>query len=180
MTPNSVPAAASAGGAANLTPVPAPTPAPAPPVEPTHPCIRCGRPVADPSAGLCEQCNPLELAQPSATQVHGIAVFGIVAFLVVLAVVAHAAISGTGPFTGTVLAVAPAPGGLAVTLEVTNAGTKTGATTCQITPVTGFVGKPGDLVQTPPIPAKGSLTFTATVTQLGTTVVGLLADCQSP
>jgi hypothetical protein len=157
--------------------VPAPTPAP---VEPTHPCIRCGRPVADPSAGLCEQCNPLELAQPSATQVHGIAALGIVVFIVFLAVAARAAIAGTGPFAGTVLAVAPATDGLAVTLEVTNGGTKAGATTCQITPVSGFVGKPGDLVQTPPIPAHGSLTFTATVTQLGTKVVGLLADCQSP
>ncbi|HEY2915868.1 MAG TPA: hypothetical protein VGI98_01510 [Candidatus Limnocylindrales bacterium] len=177
MTPKSVPAAAMAGGpATNLAPVPAPAPAP----EPTHPCIRCGRPVADPSAGLCEQCNPLELAQPSATQVHGIAAAGIVIFVVLLAVAAHAALSGTGPFTGSVVAVTPATGGLAVVLDVRNAGTKAGATTCQITPLTGAVGKPGDLVQTPPIPAAGSLRFTATVTQLGTKPIDLVADCQSP
>ena len=172
-----MPAGAPASGAANLAPVPAPAPAP---IEPTHPCIRCGRPVADPSAGLCEQCNPLELAQPSATQVHGIAALGIVVFIVILAVAARGALSGTGPFSGTVLAVAPSSAGLDVTLQVSNAGTKAGATTCQITPISGFVGKPGDLVQTPPIPAKGSLTFTATVTQLGTKAVELVADCQSP
>jgi hypothetical protein len=178
MTPKPATAGATPGGAANLGPVP--TPAPAPPVEPTHPCIRCGRPVADPSAGLCEQCNPLELAQPSATQVHGIAALGIVVFIVLLAVAAHAALSGTGPFTGTVVDVQPATGGLAVTLEVANAGTKAGATTCQVTPVTGFVGKPGDLVQTPVIPAGSSLRFTATVTQLGIAPVALVTDCQSP
>lgn len=178
MTPKPATAGAPAGGAANLAPVPPPLPAPS--VEPTHPCIRCGRPVADPSAGLCELCNPLELAQPSATQVHGIAALGIVVFIVLLAVAARAALSGTGPFSGTVVDVQRAAGGLAVTLEVTNAGTKAGATTCQVTPVTGFVGKPGDLVQTPPIPAQGSLRFTATVSQLGTEPVALITDCQSP
>ena len=146
----------------------------------THPCIRCGRPVVDPSAGLCEACNPLELAQPSATQVHGIAAFGIVLFVVLLAVGAHFALAGTGPFTGTVLGVGPATGGLEVTLKVHNAGTKSGATTCQILPDSRPVGKQGDLVQTPPVPAGADLTFTATVTQLGTNPIGLVADCQSP
>ena len=163
-------------------PLPAPVPAaPAPaPIEPTHPCIRCGRPVADPSAGLCDQCNPLELAQPSATQVHGIAALGIVIFVVVLFVVGHAALAGTGPFTGTVVTVEPAAEGLDITMTVANGGTKAGATTCQIKPMVGFEGKPGDLVQTPVIPAGSSLTFEATVTQLGTKAVDLAADCQSP
>jgi hypothetical protein len=156
----------------------APRPAPRP--EPTHPCIRCGRPVADPSAGLCEQCNPLELAQPSATQVHGIAVFGIVVFVVVLAVAAHAALSGTGPFTGSITSVSPTSAGLEISLSVSNRGSKAGATTCQILPATGGDGLVGDLVQTPPIPAASSLTFTATVTQLGTAVRALVADCESP
>jgi hypothetical protein len=173
MTPESLPAAAPASGAAA-------NPAPAPAPEPTHPCIRCGRPVADPSAGLCELCNPLELAQPSATQVHGIAALGIIVFVVVLAVAAHSALAGTGPFSGSITAVAPAPGGLAITLSVRNDGTKAGATTCQILPATGGAGLQGDLVQTPPIPAASSLTFSTTITQLGTSSRELIADCQSP
>ena len=68
--------------------------APRPPAaEPTHPCIRCGRPGVGVDAALCEECNPLELAQPSATQVHGIAALGIIAFVVVLAVLGLALVA---------------------------------------------------------------------------------------
>ncbi|HYL40960.1 MAG TPA: hypothetical protein VET90_06605 [Candidatus Binatus sp.] len=158
----------------------APTPAPAPADEPTHPCIRCGRPGVPVDAGLCEECNPLELAQPSATQVHGIAALGIIAFVVVLAVVARAVIAGTGPFTGTILEVGGAPGGLAVTLAVHNAGEKAGATTCRILEDTRPAGQLGDLVASPTVPAGGDVRFTAVVTGLGTVPVGLVADCQSP
>ena len=157
-----------------------PLAAPGTPDTPTHPCIRCGRPVADPAAGLCEQCNPLELAQPSATQVHGIAVFGIVAFVVLLGLLARASLAGTGPFTGSVLGVGPAPGGLSVTLIVHNGGSKAAVTTCRIVPDTRPAGGPMDLVQTPSIPAGSDATFTATVTKLGTVPIGLAADCQSP
>ena len=102
------------------------TPATAPALrrelEPTHPCIRCGRPGVPADAGLCELCNPLELAQPSATQMHGIAVVGILAFIAVLAVLARVALVGTGPFAGQVTNVLPASGGLFVTLAVANEG----------------------------------------------------------
>ena len=153
---------------------------PAAHVEPSHPCIRCGRPVHDPSAGLCETCNPLELAQPSATQVHGIAALGIIGFVVLLALVGRAAISGTGPFSGTVAGVTAATGGLAVTLTVHNDGTKSGATTCEITPAAHPVGVRGELVQTPPVPAGQDLTFQALVTSFGSSPTALAADCQSP
>ena len=33
-------------------------------------CVRCGAPVSLQTA-LCERCNPLGLAQPSASQAHG-------------------------------------------------------------------------------------------------------------
>lgn len=146
---------------------------------PTHGCIRCGRPVPI-DVALCDECNPLELAQPSATQLHGIAAVGIVVAVVVLAFLARDVLSGTGPFTGTVNGVAPADGGLAVTLIVRNAGTKAGATTCRLVPDTRPVGGPQEIVQTPSIPAGGDATFTATVTRLGTQVIGVVADCQSP
>jgi hypothetical protein len=157
-----------------------PVAAPGAPADPTHACIRCGRPGVPVDAALCEQCNPLALAQPSATQVHGIAVVGIVVFVALLAVLGRAALVGTGPFNGTVLDVAAAAGGLEVTLVVHNAGTKAGATTCRITQDSRPAGGPGDLVQTPSVPAGGDARFTALVTKLGATPIGLAADCQSP
>src|SRR5919112_4456140 len=88
-------------------------------LEPTHPCIRCGRPGVPADAGLCQLCNPLELSQPSATQMHGIAAVGIIAFIAVLAVVARIGVAGTGPFATQVASVTSAGDGLAVTLSVT-------------------------------------------------------------
>jgi hypothetical protein len=162
-----------ASGAAAL-PSPGPTP------EPTHPCIRCGQPGLPVDKALCENCNPLELAQPSATQVHGIAALGIIGFVVVLAVLGRAALAGTGPFTGTVQGVTAAPEGLAVTLTVHNAGSRAGATTCHVVRDARPAGQPGDLVQSPTVPAGGDVQFTAVVTRLGAVPVGLVADCQSP
>jgi hypothetical protein len=153
---------------------------PPPAAEPTHPCVRCGRPGVAVDKALCEACNPLELAQPSATQVHGIAVLGIIAFVALLAIAGRAVMAGTGPFQGNVLDVAPAANGLSVTLIVHNDGSKAGATTCRILPDTRPVGEAGDLVQSPPIQPGGDATFTAVVTKLGTVPIGLVADCQSP
>ena len=129
---------------------------------------------------LCEACNPLELAQPSATQGHGIAAFGIIAFVVILAVAGRAVLAGTGPFTGSVLGVAPAPQGLSVTFTVHNAGSKAGSTTCRVIQDTRPAGQQGDLVQPPQTPAGGDAQFSATVTKLGTVPVGLVVDCLSP
>ena len=150
------------------------------PPEPTHACIRCGRPGVSAEAGLCEQCNPLDLAQPSATQVHGIAALGILAFVVVLAVLGRATLAGSGPFTGAVAAVAATAGGLSVSIIVSNEGSKAAATTCRIVEAARPVGGAGELVQTPIVPAGSSLTFSATVTKFGTTPLALGADCQTP
>jgi hypothetical protein len=157
----------------------APAPA-APPIEPTHPCVRCGRLGVPAENGLCEECNPLELAQPSATQVHGIAALGIVAFVVVLAVLGRFALAGTGPFTGSVVRVDRAADGLAVTLTVRNEGSKDAATTCSLVRDTRPVGGPSELIQTPRILAHADVTFTSTVARFGTAPIGLVADCQSP
>jgi len=175
MTPPRLPVAASAAGAGIGSAAGASSEAP----EQLHPCVRCGRPVAIHLA-LCEQCNPLELAQPSATQVHGIAALGIIIFVAILFVLGRFALAGTGPFSGTVDGVAPAEGGLAVTLLVSNAGTKAGATTCRVLADGRPVGGPGELVQTPVIPAHADLRFSAVVTKFGTVPTGLAVDCQSP
>ncbi|MEO7663689.1 MAG: hypothetical protein ABIV26_01075, partial [Candidatus Limnocylindrales bacterium] len=90
-------------------------------IEPTHPCLRCGRPIAIDDS-LCELCNPLGLKQPSATQVHAIAAGGIVLFVIILAVLGRVGLSGVGPFQGSVAGVAARAGGLAVTIAVSNDG----------------------------------------------------------
>jgi hypothetical protein len=131
-------------------------------------------------AGLCELCNPLELSQPSATQMHGIAAVGIIAFIVVLAVAGRAALSGTGPFAGQVGGVAAAAGGLSVTLRVTNEGSKAAATTCEVAETPARVGGATQVVQTPLIQPGATIEFTAVVTKLGTAPLALAATCQSP
>ena len=146
-------------------------------VEPTHSCIRCGRPGVPADAGLCELCNPLELSQPSATQMHGIAAVGIIAFIAVLAVVARVSFAGTGPFDGAITHVAAASDGLAVTLSVANKGSNASATTCTLTQAKPTVNAPAAAVQTPRIGAGETLTVTADVTQFGTTPIALLVAC---
>ena len=148
--------------------------------EPTHPCIRCGREGVPADAGLCELCNPLELSQPSATQMHGIAALGIIVFVVILAVAGRAAIAGTGPFTGRLVGVSPSADGLAVTIVVDNQGRNASATTCTVTETPPRVGGPSQVVQTPLVPATSSIEFTAIVTKFGATPVDLVASCQSP
>jgi hypothetical protein len=162
-----------------LTPTPA-APAVRRELEPTHPCIRCGREGVPADAGLCELCNPLELSQPSATQMHGIAALGIIAFIVVLAVAGRAALAGTGPFTGQVAAVTGTSTGLSVTLRVSNEGEKAAATTCEIAETPKRVGGATQVVQTPLIEPGATLEFTRVVTKFGTAPVALAATCQSP
>jgi hypothetical protein len=161
-----------------------PTAAPAAPrleaPEPTHPCIRCGRPGVAAENALCETCNPLELAQPSATQVHGIAALGILVFVAILAVAARWSLAGTGPFAASVTGVAVASGGLSITLTVENQGTKTAATTCRVIDHGHPTGGLGELVPTPQIAGHSSATFSFLATKLGAEPIPLDADCQSP
>lgn len=156
---------------------PASAPAARREIEPTHPCIRCGRPGVPADDGLCELCNPLELSQPSATQMHGIAAVGIIAFVAILAVVARVALAGAGPFTGEVTGIAAAPGGLTVTLNVANKGTNASATTCTLTQVTPTVNAPAAAVQTGRIGAGETVSVTADVAQFGTVPIPLLVSC---
>jgi hypothetical protein len=56
--------------------------------EPTHACVRCGRPVAL-SLGMCDRCNPLGLADPAASQVHGTVFLAIGVGIAALAIAAR-------------------------------------------------------------------------------------------
>jgi hypothetical protein len=149
-------------------------------LEPTHACIRCGREGVPADAGLCELCNPLELSQPSATQMHGIAVAGILLFVVVLAVAGRAALAGTGPFTGQVSAVIPTADGLAVSIVVANEGTRAAATTCRLTESPRRMGGASQVVQAPLVPPGSTIEFTTVSTRFGNVPVALVIDCQSP
>lgn len=147
--------------------------------EPTHACARCGAPVAQ-GVGLCEDCNPLGLKDVSASQVHGTAFIGIVAAIVLLALVARLAVSGVGPFTPVLSGVAPDGDALAVTLAVTNHGSNTGRTTCRLTDPADRNGLPGGLLLSPEIEPGQTVTFTKRVTGLGTTVRDLAIACSAP
>lgn len=156
----------------------------APPVrrdlEPTHPCIRCGRDGVPADAGLCELCNPLELSQPAATQMHGIAAVGILAFVVILAVAGRAVLAGAGPFESAVVGVEPTAGGLAVTLEVANEGSRPASTTCFVSESPPRFGGPRQAVQVPLIQPGATIRVSATVTRFGDQPVGLAVECPTP
>lgn len=147
--------------------------------ELTHPCVRCGAPVPL-DVGLCERCNPLGLRDSSASQVHGIAIAGVAAAVVILAIVARLAISGVGPFDATVVSAVPDNGGLAITLQVTNTGTSTGRTTCRVQDPADRNGGRGGLVLSPQIEPGQTVSFTKHVDELGATVRAFSVECSTP
>src|SRR5690349_24555065 len=109
--------------------------APATPVQPpkpalTHPCARCGAPVPL-DVGLCERCNPLGLKDAASSQVHGTVFLAVGIGIAALAVAAHLAVAGIGPFVGEVTAMRAGTGAGAVvaTLSITNTGTAAGTAT---------------------------------------------------
>jgi hypothetical protein len=148
------------------------------PAEPTHPCARCGRPVG-PGVGLCDDCNPLGLRDVASGQVHGSVFVALLAAVAILAILARLSIAGIGPFSATVDGVAPASGGLAITLTVTNDGAA-GQTTCR-------VGLAGDLgvgtaafITTPRLQPRETRTFTRVVSAFGTEPRDLTVACRTP
>jgi predicted nucleic acid-binding Zn ribbon protein len=145
---------------------------------PTHPCVRCGAPVPM-DVGLCERCNPLGLRDSSSSQVHGMAFLGVGLAVILLAVFAHLAVAGVGPFDATATAAADV-NGLAVTLTVTNHGSNPGQTTCRVTDPADRTGAIGAIVLSPRIEAARTVTFTTHTPDLGTAVVPLKAECTSP
>lgn len=158
--------------AAPSTPVPGPTPAP------THACVRCGRQVPL-DVAMCEVCNPLGLSQPASSQVHGTVFVAVALAIVVLAVLGRAALSGIGPFSAGVVDVTTAGEGLAVTLSVTNGGTKTGSTTCRVSRAER-VGGALAIVQSPPIEPGQTKVFSTTTERFGSQPIALAVACDAP
>ena len=116
--------------------------APATPASPTapggppatHPCARCGAPVGL-EVGLCERCNPLGLKDSASSQVHGTVFLGVGLAITTLAIVAHLAVAGIGPFAARVTAMRAGAdaGTLVATIEVRNQGSASGSATCRLT-----------------------------------------------
>jgi hypothetical protein len=132
--------------------------APRTPLDHTHPCARCGAPVAL-DVGLCERCNPLGLRDSASSQVHGTVVFALVLAFVGLAVAARLAVSGIGPFVAEVTGVRVDSGVLVASLRITNEGTSAGTSTCRVSdPVLRGSGKPA-FITTPRIGPKETVTF---------------------
>jgi hypothetical protein len=151
---------------------------PAAPTGLTHGCARCGAPVPL-DVGLCERCNPLGLRDSASSQVHGTVVATVGLAIVVLALVAHFAVAGIGPFPAEVAGVRTEGDGLAVTLTVTNEGTSQGSTTCRISDPS-IAGGAATFVQSPRIGPRATLTFESHVTGLGTAPRPLAATCSAP
>lgn len=132
------------------------------PATPTAPaphdsCVRCGRPTPL-GVALCEHDNPGRIKGPSATQVHGTIVLGIIAGFVLFALLGRLATSG-GPFEASVVGRATqADGRTAVLISVTNAGASESSASCRISQG-GLVGSGDDVFFTDPIPAGGSRQF---------------------
>ena len=155
----------------------APTPIPA--QEPLHGCVRCGARIPV-SQAMCERCNPLGLKEPAPSQAHATVFIGIIAGVVLLAVVAKLAVSTVGPFQGAITGVTPAPAGLRVSLTVTNSGSSAGSTTCRIgDPSVPGIGPETAFVSSPIVQPGQTLSFEAVVASLGTTVKPLSADCDT-
>ncbi len=110
--------------------------APATPIRPvpTHPCARCGAPVGL-DIGLCERCNPLGLKDSASSQVHGTVFLAVGLAIAGLAVAAHLAVAGVGPFSARVTTVraGAAVGAVIATIEIRNEGTALGSASCRIT-----------------------------------------------
>ncbi len=111
----------------------APLTTPARPAK-THPCARCGAPVAL-GVGLCDRCNPLGLKDSASSQVHGSVLLAVGLAIAGLAIAAHFAVAGIGPFTARVTSMSPGPdaGSLIATIEARNDGQAAGTATCRLT-----------------------------------------------
>jgi hypothetical protein len=104
----------------------------------------------------------------------------VIAFVIFLAVAGRLAVAGIGPFEASVASAVADGNGLSVTLTVTNQGRSAGQTTCRITDPADRTGNLGGFMLSPQIDPGETRTFTQSLTQLGTTVRPLLAECSAP
>jgi hypothetical protein len=151
-----------------------------PTAEHTQGCVRCGA-VVPRGTAMCERCNPLGLAQPAPSQVHGTVLLAVVVSIVGLALLGRFALGGIGPFEGKIGNVIQAPPGLAVTLTVTNHGSAAGSTTCRVfDPASPGVGPDSVFMLSPQIDPGRTISFSKEVTTIGSTIRPLAVECTGP
>jgi hypothetical protein len=133
-------------------------------LEPEDRCVRCGRPTPA-GVSLCPVDNPGGIGAPSATQVHGTILLGVIIGFVVIALAARLAVAQAGPFAATVAGSATrADGALELLVRVENQGQNEGPATCRISFPDVGVDPAADLsFVTARIPAGGSEDVTHTV-----------------
>jgi hypothetical protein len=136
-----------------------------PSLEPEDRCVRCGRPTPA-GVSLCPADNPGGIGAPSATQVHGTILLGVIAGFIVIALAARLAVAQAGPFVATVAGTATrADGGIEVRVRVENQGQNEGSATCRVS--LGDAGSRDDVAEvtfvTQHIAAGGSQETTQTV-----------------
>ena len=137
-------------------PIPATEPAtPAGPVrldQPHDTCFRCGRPTPA-GVSLCERDNPGRIKSPSATQVHGTILIGVLVGFGGLLLLLRLVSGGAGEFTSALAGVATrADGGLDLVISVTNSGATTAGASCRVS-VGGAPDYRDYVFVTEPIPA---------------------------
>lgn len=145
----------------------------------THGCVRCGAPVPL-DVAMCERCNPLGLSQPASTQAHGTVFLAVAVAVIGLALLGQFVLAGIGPFSTEVVATAPDPRGVSVTLTLTNEGSRAGMATCRVYDPSLGIGPETAFFQSPRVEAGETVTFSKLVTELGTEPQGITADCVEP
>ena len=157
----------------------APATTPARPAQ-THPCVRCGAPVAL-DVGLCDRCNPLGLRDSASSQVHGTVFVALAAAVAGLAIAAHLAVAGIGPFVARVTAMTPSTsaGVLIATIEARNDGRSTGTATCRLTDPLDPALIHSTVVYSPRIAPGETVTFDQEVT-FGSVDRMLAVACNGP
>jgi hypothetical protein len=111
---------------------------------------------------LCERCNPLGLKDSASSQVHGTVFVGVALAIVALAVVAHVAVSGIGPFVAEVASVRAAPGGatgVVATITVRNTGTRAGIASCRLTDPSNRGVQASEILYSPTVEPGATIRF---------------------
>ena len=129
---------------------------------------------------MCEFCNPLGLAQPAASQVHGSVVLAVGAAVVILALIGRLILTGVGPFDARIANVAATSSGLELTLTVTNHGSRGGATTCRVHDTSILGDNTSVFVLSPQIDPGATVTFVRQTQVLGTEIRTLAVECATP
>jgi len=106
---------------------------PSPDGLPVSHCVRCGI-ETPPGVSICEADNPGRIKTPSANQLHGTILMGVVVGFIGFFLLMRVAVSAGGPYAATVAGHAStADGGLSVAVTIVNTGSTEGIATCRIT-----------------------------------------------